>query len=150
MNTNQHMITIDSRQKMEGRKSEAISFSTVGTYKMKNGVSHIEYQDTKLTGFEGSITKLSVQGSDSVMIERTGTASSTMLVKPGERNLSFYDVGYGSLSLAVGGASIENNLDANGGTVRFCYSLDIDSSVVSENEVIISIREISNARQIPV
>lgn len=137
---NKYMITIDGVNKTEG-ESNRVSFSTEGSYRCEPGRHIISYLDSTLTGYDGDTTSLSVEGTSSVLLERTGKTNSRMLVKPGERSMSFYDVGFGCLSLGVGGAKIENQLDEKGGTLKFRYVLDVDANVLSENEVIVTVRE---------
>lgn len=137
---NKYMITIDGINKTDG-ESNHISFSTEGSYECGGDLHKITYIDSALTGYDGDITSLSVEGSSSVLLERTGKTSSRLFVKSGERSMSFYDVGFGCLSLGVGNAKIENRLGEKGGTLKFRYMLDVDANVLSENEITVTVRE---------
>lgn len=137
---NRYMITIDGIQHVDDENS-TVSFSTEGDYSVENDRFTITYEDSELTGYAGDVTTLSVNGEHTVLLERAGKTETRLLVEPGERNISFYDVGVGTLSLAVGGAKIKNSLGKSGGVLQFSYALDVDSNVISENEITVTVRE---------
>ena len=135
-----YRITIEGTQIVDG-ESEKLHFSTEGSYRLEGRRARLSYDDTELTGYAGSRTVICAEAEEQASIERTGQSASTLTVRPGERRQSYYDIGVGCVSVAVNGRP-------DGGTLRLRYALELESNIVSENIVSITVREISNARQI--
>ena len=135
------LISIKGTYLPEGGSPDVIELITAGRYYSKNGSYYITYKESETTGMEGVTTTLKVDGDHSVTLMRNGNQRSHLLLEKGRRHLCHYDTGYGSLMVGVSGCKIKSHLDDLGGELLFNYTLDVNSSTVSENEVYISIRE---------
>ena len=122
---------------------DVIELFTTGQYYKKNGDYFICYYETDATGFEGSKTTLQI-GAERVVLQRTGTANSQLIVEQGVRHQCHYDIGYGDMMIGVSGSRIKSNLTDSGGNVEFKYSLDINSLLASENEMYVHVKESAN------
>lgn len=122
---------------------DVIELFTTGQYYKKNGDYFICYDETEATGFEGSKTTLQI-GAERVVLQRTGTANSQLIVEQGVRHQCHYDIGYGDMMIGVSGSRIKSNLTDSGGNVEFKYSLDINSLLASENEMYVHVKESAN------
>ena len=58
-------------------------------------------------------------------------------MEKGRRHQCVYDTGYGEMMIGVLGNQISSTLTDKGGNIQFKYSLDINTSLASENEVYI-------------
>jgi len=114
---------------------------TAGRYYNKEGSYFISYKESETTGFEGVTTTLKVEGDSCVTLTRSGVSNSSLVLEKGRRHLCHYDTGFGDLMVGVSGCRINSRLDDGGGELTFNYSLDINSSLVSQNEVYISVKE---------
>lgn len=134
------VIKIKGVQRTED-DSDIVELLTVGRFYRKNGDYYISYEESEATGFEGSRTTLKVEGEQKVTMLRSGTSSSQLIVEKGRRHQCHYDTGYGALTMGVSGDKIISNLSDEGGELNFQYTLDINASMASENEVFINVKE---------
>jgi uncharacterized beta-barrel protein YwiB (DUF1934 family) len=135
------LISIKGTVTAEGGAPDVIELITAGRYYNKDGSYYISYKESETTGFEGVTTTLRVEGDSCVTLTRSGQSSSSLILEKGRRHLCHYDTGFGQLMVGVSGCRIRSRLDDGGGEVTFNYALDINSSLVSQNEVYISVRE---------
>jgi len=102
----------------------------------------ITYEETEATGFEGTVT-LNVDGSDMVMMNRTGDALSNLVIERGKKHHCHYGTPYGDFMVGVTADEIRTELDENGGDLYLKYTIDINSSYMSETEMHINIKELN-------
>jgi uncharacterized beta-barrel protein YwiB (DUF1934 family) len=135
------LISIKGTVIPEGAAPDIIELITAGRYYNKEGSYFISYKESETTGFEGVTTTLKVEGDSCVTLTRSGASNSSLVLEKGRRHLCHYDTGFGDLMVGVSGCRINSRLDDGGGELTFNYSLDINSSLVSQNEVYISVKE---------
>lgn len=134
------LISIKGISNIDGEE-DIMELMTVGNLFMKDGKQIITYKESQATGFEGTTTMLEVTGNSSVILKRRGANRSELIIEKGRRHLCHYDTGAGDIMIGVFSDSITNTLNETGGDVSFKYSLDINSSLASENEVYINVKE---------
>ena len=135
------IISITGRQMDEhGRPTEAVEFVTSGSYLLKDGAYVISYNESELTGLDGTTTTLSVDGGR-VTIVRNGAISSQMVFEKGRRHISCYDTDLGALTVSVNADSIRTRLDDSGGEIEVGYELEIDNAVAGYNIIHVNISE---------
>lgn len=125
-------------------KPDVIELVTTGRYFIKDNNKYISYAESEATGMSGSITTLKVEGGDTVTLIRNGAANSRLIISKGQRQLCHYGTEYGELMVGISGCHVNSKLSEVGGELSFDYTLDINSSTVSHNEVFISVREANN------
>lgn len=133
-------ITIRGIQKVDDEKDTTELF-TQGNFYRKNNNYYISYDESGATGFQGSTTTLKVEGNDKVTMIRSGSTRSHLIVQNGERNIGHYGTSEGHLAIGVYAKQIRSDLNEHGGDLFFSYNLDINSSLISENEVYINIKD---------
>lgn len=133
------MISIQS---IYDEKTET-SLITEGTYGSDEENSFlISYKDSDATGFNGSVTEISVKGNSLASIIRTGTANSDLVIEPGKKHHCHYETPYGEMAVGIYTHSIKNDLDSDGGRLYMKYTIDVNSSYMSDNEIIMNIRNL--------
>jgi len=135
------LISIKGTVVSEGGVPDIIELITAGRYSNRDGIYYISYKESEATGFDGVTTTLKVEGDSCVTLTRSGPSSSRLILEKGRRHLCHYETSYGQLMVGVSGCRINTRLDDGGGELTFNYALDINSSLVSQNEVYISVRE---------
>ena len=135
------LISIRGTVLAEGKDPDVIELVTAGRYFAKNGHYYIVYKESEATGLEGVTTTLKVDGEECITLVRHGPSPSNLILEKGRRHLCQYETGYGQMMVGVSGCKIKSQLDDRGGELAFYYTLDINSSLVSENEVLISVKE---------
>ena len=93
---------------------------TQGNFYRRNNNYYVTYDESEATGFGGSKTTLKVEGGRKVTLGQYGTQ-------------------HGDVLIGVNAHKVESRLNDEGGDLYFSYSLDINTSLISENEVFISI-----------
>lgn len=134
------LISIKGISNVDGEE-DVMELMTVGNLFVKDGKQIITYKESEATGFEGTTTMLELKGNSSVILKRRGANRSELIIEKGRRHLCHYDTGAGEIMIGVFSDSITNTLGETGGDVSFKYSLDINSSLASENEVYINVKE---------
>jgi len=141
-----YIISISGKQILNGEEGVS-ELTTFGTYLKKGDKRYISYDEYNEDVNQSVKTTLKVETDDKVTLMRN-KSSSRLILEKGRRHQCFYDVSFGNtLMLGVFANSIENNLTDDGGRLHFKYTLDIDSSITSLNEVDITVKEAENSCQ---
>jgi len=102
----------------------------------------IIYEETEATGFEGTVT-LDVTGNDMVMMNRSGDALSNLIIERGKKHHCHYGTPFGDFMVGVTADEIRSELGDSGGNLYLKYTIDINSSYMSETEMYINVKEIN-------
>lgn len=129
-------LTSIQHQDDDTNKTELL---TKAEFVRENGYDIISYEDTSATGFEGSVTTIKVDGCRNASITRQGTANSVLSLEIGRKHFCQYGTPYGCLQIGVYTHSIENTL-AKDGRLYLKYTLDLNSSFLSDNEIIMTMQ----------
>ena len=112
---------------------DVIELVTEGTLTNHEGGRYtLRYQESELTGLEGTQTTIQVEGS-SVSILREGQVNSQMVFETGRRHLTMYNTPYGTLAIGVNTRHMKVDLDETGGSIEINYALEVDHAVAGEN-----------------
>ncbi len=133
------LISLTSVQFQDNEKTQT-ELLTRATIDKSGGKTIISYEDTSATGFEGSVTTITADGSKAVSIIREGTANSVLSLEKGRKHYCQYGTPYGSMQIGVYTHKIENTIDKNG-RLYLKYTLDLNSSFLSDNEIIMTVQE---------
>lgn len=133
------MISLISIQYQDNEKNET-ELLTKASFKHSGEDYIISYEDTEATGFEGSTTTITINGSKSASIIREGTANSVLSLEIGKKHYCQYNTPYGSWLIGIYTHKIENDIDQNG-RLYLKYTLDLNSSFLSDNEIVMTINK---------
>ena len=140
MEDKEFLLTIVGTQADEEEKDEVELFTTGNFYRTDHSWC-IAYDESEATGFEGNRTIVELDDDlRRVTMTRLGNTSSQLIIERGVRHQCTYDTGYGSLIIGVSGDYIHSTLSEEGGDLGFGYSLDVNTSLASENTVAITVR----------
>ena len=121
-------------------EAEIVELTTVGKMGARGGKTFLTYaEDPTLYGAEVTTT-LKITGNDSVIMQRSGGSDSRLQIERGQRSFSHYETGYGSLMVWVFGEQIQNHLDEMGGRLLMSYTIDVESNLISRNELEITVK----------
>ena len=99
--TDNVIISIKGKQLYAESGADEIELVTAGTLKQDGrGGFTVSYQESELTGLEGTTTKVHI-GGGRVTLLREGSINSQMVFEEGMRHLSMYETPYGELSVGV-------------------------------------------------
>ena len=136
-------IDIKSTQSAEDEKDTTELF-TYGRLKRGRGKDRNKYKliydETEATGFQGTVT-LDVSGNDMIMMNRSGDALSNLVIERGKKHHCHYGTPFGDFMVGVTADEIRSELDDSGGNIYLKYTIDINSSYMSETEMFINVKE---------
>lgn len=132
------LISLLSTQIQDDERTESELFTNAEISCTKNYIT-ITYEDTEATGFEGSVTTVKVNGNKEASVIRTGTSNSLLLLEKGRKSYCQYGTPFGMFQIGVYTHTIENTLNENG-RLYMKYTLDLNASKLSDNEITITIQ----------
>lgn len=132
------LISLLSIQVQDDERTESELFTNAVLNCTKNN-STIIYEDTEATGFEGSVTTIKIINGKEASIMRTGTSNSFLTFEIGKKHYCQYGTPFGMCQMGVYTHAIEDTLTENG-RLYMKYTLDINASTLSDNEITITIQ----------
>ncbi len=136
----QVMVTVKGIQKADWGDEDTIEMITPGSYYTKNDCYYLIYNETELTGMEGTTTSLKAE-TNRVILNRMGTAELRQEFEVGVLNHGNYVTPYGAMKLTVMPSKVEVDLTEQGGSINLEYELTIGSEKISDNKLSITIEE---------
>ena len=134
------VITIVSRQNFEGCEPDQIDLITTGRLYGRNGKFYISYEESELTGMDGTRTTIEFTPR-SAMLTREGTVNSRMYFVRGQKNTFLYETPYGTATVGLETQRYRSTLSEHGGELEIGYVVDFDHAFVGRNQLKINITE---------
>lgn len=119
--------------------NEAIEVVTPGVFIVDNNEFKAIYEESEISGMNGTTTTLKIKG-DSMVLERVGSTTTTMEFKEGDNSVSLYNTPYGILDLNIDTKKLNINIDENGGEIYSKYILYLDGQDGITTELNIKIK----------
>ena len=126
------MLSIRGEQYFDGIDPDAQELMTEGTMTLTEDGMVLAYQETALTGMEGTTTRFQVQG-PRVILTRSGTVNSQMVFEEGRQHTSLYETPFGELSVDIQTSVLKHNLTERGGLMELKYSIAVEHTVTGRN-----------------
>ena len=134
------IISIRGMQKYEGALPDVIELVTEGRL-ARDGESYtLSYQESELTGLEGTLTTIQVDGGQ-VTLMRVGEFNSQLVFQEGRRHLSMYNTPYGAMSIGVNTRHLMASLTDQGGDIEVDYTIEVDHALAGRNVFRINVKE---------
>ena len=139
------MITVRGEQIYADGTPDSSELMTQGKLlPLADGLA-LEYQETELTGMEGTTTRFTLRDG-TVTLTREGAVNSQMVFHEGRQHSSLYETPYGALTVDIRTALLRNRLNERGGTVEIQYAVSVQQQVMSKNRFQIRVKR-TNLRQ---
>lgn len=138
MKTKDVIISVTGMQ--TGSGPEPMELVTAGKYNVGPDVISMSWEESELTGMEGTKTEVTVLPG-SVVLERKGTLNSRMEFQEGKKNFFLYETPFGSATMGLNTNRIQANLGSHGGELLVDFSLDVEHKGVGRNRVYIKVEE---------
>lgn len=127
------MLSIRGEQYFDDIDPDGTELLTAGTMEwLDEGRVLLEYQETELTGMEGTTTTFDVNGSK-VTLTRTGTVNSQMVFEEGRQHTSLYETPFGEMTVDIQTSRLRHNLSERGGVMDIKYSIAVEHTVTGRN-----------------
>jgi len=105
---------------------------TEGTLQMTEEGLKFWYEESELTGMEGTTTTFELRG-QRVTLTRAGKVNSQMVFEEGMQHTSLYETPFGELSVDIQTGSLKHNLTERGGIMEIRYSIAVEHTVTGRN-----------------
>ena len=126
------MISVRGEQYYDGVDPDATELMTEGTLERTEEGLRISYQETELTGMEGTCTTVEI-GPSRVILRRSGSVNSQMVFEEGKQHTSLYETPFGELSVDIQTGRLRHNLTERGGIMEIKYSIAVEHVVTGRN-----------------
>lgn len=131
------IITVDSA--VLNDEEDLIGVVTPGDfYQIEDGFK-AEYDETKLSGMEGTKTTIIIR-EDSFDLIREGTTETKMEFKNNEKTVSLYKTPYGVLDISIDTRKLDIDVNEEGGTINTMYILEIGNQPALKTNLTIDIK----------
>lgn len=131
-------IFLNIKQTSDGITDESELF-TRGEFRYRDGSYYIDYDESEATGYQGSHAQLRIDEKMMTMT-RTGSTFSGLVFEDGVRHFCHYGTEYGECMVGITTHELRNSLSERGGNIRLKYSIDVNSGLMAENEISISVK----------
>ncbi len=138
------VISIRGMQWYENRESDSIELVTRGVMLRDGVVCTLSYQESELTGMEGTLTTIQVEG-EQVSMLRVGEYNTQMVFQTGRRHLSVYNTPYGAMEVGVNTRHLLAELKEDSGIIEVDYDIEVDHALAGRNAVQIEIAPVEGA-----
>ena len=126
------MLSIRGEQYFDGIDPDATELMTEGTMTLTENGIELSYEETSLTGMEGTTTRFQIKGPQ-VILTRSGTVNSQMVFEEGRQHTSLYETPFGELSVDIQTSTLKHNLTERGGLMEIKYSIAVEHTVTGRN-----------------
>ena len=126
------LLSVRGEQYFEGVDPDATELMTEGTLTVMPEGFRIAYEQTELTGMQGTTTAFEVHG-PMVTLTRTGKVNSQMVFEKGRQHTSLYETPFGELTVDIQTSELRHNLTDRGGVMEIRYSIAVEHTVTGRN-----------------
>ena len=134
------VISIKGVQKYEGTAPDTMELVTKGRLSREGESYTLSYQESELTGLEGTLTTIQVDGGQ-VTLLRVGEFNSQLVFQEGRRHLSVYNTPYGAMSVGVHTRHLLAELNDQGGDIEVDYEIEVDHAMAGRNIFRINVKD---------
>ena len=126
------MLSVRGEQYFDGCDPDNTELMTEGTMTLLPDGLLLRYEESELTGMEGTTTTFELRGPQ-VRLIRTGKVNSQMVFEEGRQHTSLYETPYGELSVDIQTSRLLHNLTERGGLMEIKYSIAVEHVVTGRN-----------------
>ena len=128
----QVLLSIRGEQYFDDIDPDETELMTEGTLEVREDGLRLSYQETALTGMEGTSTAFEIRG-PRVILTRTGKVNSQMIFEEGRQHTSLYETPFGELTVDIQTSRLRHNLSERGGVMEIRYSIAVEHTVTGRN-----------------
>ena len=140
MSENNVIISIKGVQRYENADPDTMELVTAGRLEREGNSYTLSYQESELTGLEGTLTTFQIEP-ERITLMRVGGFNSQMVFQEGRRHMSMYNTPYGTMSIGVNTRHLTAQVGESGGDIEIDYAIEIDHTVAGRNVFQIKIKE---------
>lgn len=136
---NEVTIKIIGKQHMSDGEVDKVEMMTRGKYYEKNNATFLVYDESELSGMEGSTTTLKIDD-QTVTMKRFGSNESKLVFEKDVKHKSIYKTMYGNMDIEVSTEKIEiERNEENFKKVNLKYKLKVSQNQIIRNELTVEV-----------
>lgn len=132
-----YIISISSKQTID--KDDVIEVVTPGEFYKENNKYYAIYDETEISGMEGTKTTLEIS-ENKVALIREGSTNARMDFEEENQCVTLYNTPYGVLELKINTNKIDIDVNDDGGAVFINYDMNISGQGSQTTELNIKIK----------
>ena len=133
------IISVRGEQYFDGCDPDGTELTTEGTLRVLPEGILLRYEESALTGMEGTVTTFELRG-PMVVLTRSGKVNSQMIFEEGRQHTSLYETPMGELSVDIRTSFLRHSLTERGGLLEIRYSIAVDHTATGKNAFKIRVR----------
>ncbi len=145
MNMTDAIISITGVQHDASGQRDEVNLITAGQYGFENGHSCLTYEESSLTGLDGTQTTFSISPMG-VILRREGSATAEMIFQPGKKHYVLCDTPMGCAAFGVDTHRVRTSLDEHGGDMEIDYDVELNNTPMGRNFFKINVKESRHGR----
>lgn len=122
-----------SRRSLKG-EDKTVELITVGRLYKENEIYCIEFEESLMTGLNGTKTIITVE-QDRISLERCGLHQTHLVFEKGKKYINCFNTPFGIQKLGIYPIKINSDMDESQGRLNLKYQLDIGGRYTSSNEL---------------
>lgn len=134
------IISIRGTQDYSGTDPDTMELVTEGKLAVQDGALCLSYEESELTGMEGTTTVFQVEP-EKVTLLQLGSVQSEMVFEEGRRHMSLYSTPYGNMEIGVRARRLNSTLELTGGRLEIDYDIEINHMLAGQSLFRIDVRE---------
>ena len=134
------IISIRGTRDYSGTDPDTMELVTEGKLAVQDGALCLSYEESELTGMEGTTTVFQVEP-EKVTLLRLGSVQSEMVFEEGRRHMSLYSTPYGNMEIGVRARRLNSTLELTGGRLEIDYDIEINHMLAGQSLFRIDVRE---------
>lgn len=136
---NEVTIKIIGKQHISDGEVDKVEMMTRGKYYEKNNATFLVYDESELSGMEGSTTTLKIDD-QTVTMKRFGSNESKLVFEKDVKHKSIYKTMYGNMDIEVSTEKIEiERNEENFKKVNLKYKLKVSQNQIIRNELTVEV-----------
>jgi uncharacterized beta-barrel protein YwiB (DUF1934 family) len=138
------LITVAAVQESEEGEESTITLVTEGKYYKKSNAYYLLYQESAISGMEGTTTSIKAQAGR-VVLNRMGSLEFRQVFEQGQSYRGVYLTSSGFFDVQVLPSLVAVDLDSSGGSIQLEYDIEVDNQRLGFNRLSIMVEELCGA-----
>jgi uncharacterized beta-barrel protein YwiB (DUF1934 family) len=135
------LITVAAVQQTEEGDESTITLVTEGKYYKKNNAYYLLYEESAISGMEGTTTSIKAEAGR-VVLNRMGTLQFRQVFEMGQPYRGVYLTSTGFFDVQVLPSRVTVDLDSSGGSIQLEYDIEVDNQRLGFNILNIMVEEL--------
>ena len=134
------IISISGWQFTDDCDGETLELVTEGKLARDGELYSITYDESELTGLDGTTTMLEID-KDRIVLSRRGNVDSQLVFEQGKKHMGFYETMFGAFTVGVSTRKISSTIADTGGNIEIDYTVEVDHALAGQNNFRLNVRE---------